>query len=110
MTVIKRGMQIVYVPRHALGDMYHPDAERGFVTSIKDNVAFCRYWHNGKVGEKVGLRTTANSEATHIDDLVLHDSRPQFVINKLLEAIEADGHTEHAFMERLVNDDNSNKK
>ena len=55
------GMQIAYVPDHAKDDENHPDIEFGFVTSVRKNGCFCRYWIKGSPGE---LRTTCNSELT----------------------------------------------
>jgi len=45
----KRGMQIVYVPTHANGDLEHSDCEYGFVSSINDRFVFCRYWHKKRI-------------------------------------------------------------
>ena len=60
---MKIGTQIAYVPRHAHGDIQHPDVEFGFVTNIgNDTNCWCRFWQKGKVGME--LRTTANSEVT----------------------------------------------
>lgn len=61
--MLKRGDQIIYVPRHAKGDTDHPNCERGFVTSVRGDNAFCRYWRKRLPFE---LRTTANSELTPI--------------------------------------------
>ena len=62
----KRGDQIIYVPDHAHGPG-HKDSEEGFVTSVNDEVVFCRYWN--KNNDKI-LRTLANSEATSPRDLI----------------------------------------
>ena len=56
--MFKVGDQIVYIPSHA-DDMFHPDAEFGFITGFNGNGdAFCRYWLNP---DKERLRTKANS-------------------------------------------------
>lgn len=80
--LLGRGMQVIYIPDHAEGDENHPDCEFGFVTSVRGDVAFCRYWRKGHPGE---LRTVANSEGTPIRNLVAHDSVPQSVIDAWLE-------------------------
>lgn len=74
MTQLKRGTQIAYIPTRANGDIAHKDVEFGFVTSgpTADGSYFCRYYY--KNGE---LRTKANSECTHFNDLRVCDSRLQ---------------------------------
>jgi hypothetical protein len=90
-----RGIQIIYVPTHAEGDINHPDCETGFITSVVirkpvierlpvTRIAFCRYWN--KSGE---LRTKANSEATPIESLVVKDTVPQAKVRKALQDIES---------------------
>ena len=74
--MLKLGTQIAYVPLHA-EDRFHPDVEYGFVTSVKESFAFCRYWRKFEPGV---LRTTANSEATPKDQLIEIDSVPEGVI------------------------------
>ncbi len=85
MRTFKRGDQVIYVPSHADG-IDHPDAEKGFVTSLAPNrtSAFCRYWNKANPKE---LRTKANSEATPINMLVKSNSRPQSIITLLLRFI-----------------------
>jgi len=80
---IRRGAQIVYVPNHAWGNDEHPDCEAGFITSVSEDAAFCRYW-----GEEGQLRTKANSERTPISNLVLKDTVPQKQVEEALGAIE----------------------
>ena len=77
---MKPGTQIIYIPRHAEGDADHPDAETGFVTSMKTNdFAWCRYWSRHFPGE---LRTKANSELTSTAQLVTRDTVPQGVVDR----------------------------
>lgn len=84
---LARGTQIAYIPSHAEGDLSHPGVEFGFVTSVglyadeQENVAFCRYWRK----DLTDLRTKANSEATPISCLVLHESVPQWRVNVILD-------------------------
>lgn len=85
--VIARGTQILYVPMHAQGDTNHPDCEAGFVTSVRGDVAFCRYWNKQLPAE---LRTKANSEATPIDALVEQWNVPQRLVDEALAAIDAE--------------------
>lgn len=59
---MKRGTQIVYVPHHAGGDLDHPDCEEGFVTSVRGDTIFCRYWSQYR---PPGLRTRWNSEGAN---------------------------------------------
>lgn len=82
---MQRGTQILYVPIHAAGDIHHPDVEAGFVTTVRGDVAFCRYWSKQSAGE---LRTKANSEGTPIALLVEQATRPQPEVDALLEALE----------------------
>jgi len=70
---LKRGTQIIYIPPHAHGDLKHPDVETGFVTSVKEGLAFCRYWNKEVKGE---LRSTV-SEPTPVKSLIVKDTVPQ---------------------------------
>ena len=78
---MKRGDQIAYIPDHAKEEgLSHPDVEYGFVNSISpvnNECIFCRYWLIDKAGV---LRTTANSEGTNLQDLVLFMKVPQQVV------------------------------
>jgi hypothetical protein len=74
------GTQIIYIPRHANGDENHPDCERGFVTTAKNDTVFCRYWRK----DLTDLRTKANSEATPIDMIVIRDSVPQEQVSEAI--------------------------
>ena len=79
---LTRGTQIIYVPKHANGDIKHPDCEWGFVTSVQGDSAFCRYWKE----DSLKLKTTTYSELTPVHLLVAHDTVPQeLVINALEE-------------------------
>ena len=79
---MKPGTQIIYIPMHADGNENHPDAERGFITSVHGTYAFCRYWSKHKSGEE--LRTTANSERTPIAQLIEKDTVTQSMVDELV--------------------------
>jgi hypothetical protein len=81
-----RGAQIACIPRHANGNIKHKDVEYGFITSKTANGAFCRYWHK-KPHHNV-LRTTANSELTPWDCLVLYESHTKGEVSRLLDGID----------------------
>jgi len=81
---IQRGNQIAYIPLHADENVDHPDVELGFVTSVRGDTAFCRYWRKGQTGT---LRTVANSEGTPIDQLRYVPSISQDVVDDLLESM-----------------------
>ena len=84
----ERGDQIAYIPRHAKGDINHPDVEYGFVTSVRGNMVFCRFWYNVRGGRHQGeLRTTANSQSVRRELLVRRDYKPQEDVDELLEHI-----------------------
>ena len=87
---LKPGTQIVYIPTHAEGNENHPDCESGFVTSVRGDIAFCRYWRNGiePSGYYSELRTTANSEATPLANLIIKKTVPQGMIAGLLNTFE----------------------
>ena len=86
---LKRGTQIAYVPTHAAGiGIQHPDVEFGFVSSLKGDTVFCRYWWKyifwfspgiteirtyNYSGRTPVLRTTTNSEGTPIARLQLYN-------------------------------------
>jgi len=83
---IKRGTQILYVPDHAEGDIYHKDCEEGFVTSVrKPGIAFCRYWSKTEPRQ---LRTTANSENTSLRNLKPMETTDPRIVEHLLNEIE----------------------
>jgi len=82
---MKRGTQIAYIPTHANGDINHPDVEFGFVTSTRNDVAFCRYWSKRNPFE---LRTKANSEATPVDMIVGVNSVPKVMVDQALKVID----------------------
>ena len=82
--MLRRGTQIAYIPTHADGDIRHPDVEFGFVTSVRNGVAFCRYWRKCSLGE---LRTKANSEGTPIDVLVERRSVHPVIVASALQFI-----------------------
>lgn len=77
---LDRGIQIVYVPEHAGGRLCHPDVEYGFVTSVTDNYAFCRFWRKDKGVLTDDLRTKANSEAVKFENIVIHQYANQGAI------------------------------
>ena len=91
---LKEGTQVIYVPRHADGKIIHPDCEHGFVTSIREDRVFCRFWRKGtyqpfkEQWECPELRTTANSEACDIDTLVVMDYTKQKHVDQTLKAIK----------------------
>lgn len=86
-TPLTRGTQVLYVPRHAHGNTQHPDVEAGFVTAVRADVAYCRYWSKHSPGE---LRTKANGEATLIDMIVIRDTVPPQQVAKALATICAE--------------------
>uniref|UniRef100_A0A6M3L608 Uncharacterized protein n=1 Tax=viral metagenome TaxID=1070528 RepID=A0A6M3L608_9ZZZZ len=78
----KRGDQIMYIPIHANNNPKHPDCEKGFVTSVKGESIFCRYWSNRYPNE---LRTKSCSEATPRSYLIYYRYMTQDTITKTLE-------------------------
>lgn len=81
---MKRGTQIVYIPQHAEGSHAHPDVETGFVTSVKEYGAFCRFWSKTNPDE---LRTKANSEFVAFRHLEETNTVPQWRVNELLKEL-----------------------
>jgi len=84
---MKPGTQIVYVPHHVNGNIFHKDCQYGFVTSISKGGTehFCRYWLKGEIGRK--LRTVANSELTPNDCLQEYHSANQKRVDEQLDII-----------------------
>ena len=78
---MKAGTQIIYVPLHAKGDIHHGDCQAGFVTSVKGDVAYCRYWSKYSLGE---LRNKACSERCDISRLVVQNTVDQRIIDEML--------------------------
>ena len=87
MSDFKSGEQIAYIPSHADRDINHPDVEFGFVTSVREDTVFCRYWSKYSAGE---LRTKANSEGAPEEMVVRHVSRDQTAVDALLEWIDVE--------------------
>lgn len=79
---LTRGRQIIYVPDHAHEQVDHPDCEKGFVTSVDGDYAFCRYWRRHPPFD---LRTKANSERTPVANLVVQDTVPPIAVEAALE-------------------------
>jgi hypothetical protein len=92
--LLKEGTQVIYVPRHADGKITHPDCQYGFVTSLRGDLIFCRFWREGTYKpfddqeKSPELRTTANSEACDRETLVVMDYIQQRHIDKTLRAIK----------------------
>ena len=87
MGLFRKGTQIIYVPLHAQNEN-DSHCEMGFVASVNDQGAFCRYWSKYNASE---LRTKANSELTPFDRLIIRDTRPQEFVDKTLQEIEKEG-------------------
>lgn len=85
---LKRGTQIIYVPDHAAGNHAHPDCERGFVTSVKEDlgIAFCRYWRK----DLNDLRNKDDDKITLMENLELLNSVPQSRVRATLAIIDAE--------------------
>ena len=62
----------------------HIDCEPGFVTSVKGDTAFCRYWSNH---DSNSLRTKSCSESTSIDRLLVIDTHPQKEVDDWIKCI-----------------------
>lgn len=81
---LKRGVQIVNIPIHAESDLGHRDRKYGFVTSVCEDVVFCRYWSKRSWGE---LRTKLNSEGTSVGSIVIKDTVPLRMVEDALSQI-----------------------
>ena len=81
---VKRGTQILSVPSHAEGNLDHPEVQAGFVTSVRGEHVYCRYWRK----DLSELRTKANSECTPIYVLYAVDTVPQARVEAALIEIE----------------------
>lgn len=87
------GTQIMYMPNHA--NPFDDNCEYGFIMrniiSDNDEYVFCRFFHkaSGYVkGEHARLRTTANSEACRPEDLYIHTSRDQKMVDDMVKDIQ----------------------
>ena len=86
---LEQGTQVRYIPDHADGDSDHPDCLDGFVMGpiviIHDGVNVpVRYWGKHSPG---WLKNVSNSEITEIENLILVDSYPQFIIDRIVDDI-----------------------
>ena len=92
---LSEGVQVIYVPPHANGDINHHDCEHGFISTWTTSIVFCRFWLKGTYTafdygescEKPSLRTTSCSEPCHIDRLVVRDSVKQDFVDSALKDI-----------------------
>ena len=107
--MIKPGDVIAYIPNHVLDlaqsvcrfddgsiavivppdkiftIVHHPDCEIGFVTSIRDGNAWCRFWRRDDLNDEPELRTTTCSERVSMRNL----QRSSWVLQKTQAAIDA---------------------
>lgn len=81
----KVGEQVANIPFHAYGDINHEDVQFGFITELKENGAFVRYWTKRNNRE---LRTKANSEFTYFDYLVPHYLHDQNFIVRVMQELD----------------------
>ena len=44
---VKVGMDVMYVPSHVKGDIWHKDIEQGKVTEVRGSVVFVRFNNDG---------------------------------------------------------------
>jgi len=75
------GDQIAYMPDHAEGKIDHPAVQFGFITNVREDAAFCRYWNTAYPDE---LITTTNSQLTYYRNLVHHHFIDQTKVDLLL--------------------------
>lgn len=82
---VKKGVQIIYIPTHCKGNIFHEDIQKGFIMSLCNDKksAFCRYFYSN--GD---LRTRANSESTPLDMLYLAHHSNQKKIDDTIKFIE----------------------
>lgn len=63
---IKPQMRVIYIPAHAHGNVCHPDAERGTVSSTNSKYAFVKF---DKQVQKLGWHGTT-AQSCDPDDLI----------------------------------------
>lgn len=66
LTDYKKGDRVVYIPKHAYGDISHPDAKAGTVSSVTIYYIFVRF---DIYVERLGWKG-ATSQACRIEDLI----------------------------------------
>jgi len=76
---------VIVPPDKVLTLRRHPDCEFGFVTSIRDGNAWCRFWGKGDSYGEYELRTTTCSERVSLGNL----QRTAWVLQKDQAAIDA---------------------
>ncbi|MCK5607655.1 hypothetical protein KAR91_37570 [Candidatus Pacearchaeota archaeon] len=85
------GTQIMYVPSHT--EPYSKFCAYGFIFSYNEMYVFCRFFNDNNFSSVKGyedLRTVANSEACNPEDLNLHISRPQEIVDACVKKIQED--------------------
>lgn len=86
---LKLGTQILYIPNHADGNIEHFDVEAGFVVSVTEDGAFCRYWRrlgHWRWWQTKQLRTRMNSELTPFGNLLIYESAGKSAVDKAIKA------------------------
>lgn len=81
---LTKGTQIALVPDYAYGDTSHKDVKFGFVSKhdTRTNNVYCRFW---SLTDPNDLRTKANSECCDFRNIQLHDSKPQSLVDEMIE-------------------------
>ena len=75
--------QIIYVPRHALGNLSHRDCESGFVQRDEGTRVLCRFFKRDG-----SLRTRANGEWCGREDVIEHDHTTAERIAEIVRELE----------------------
>lgn len=58
------GETVLYIPRHAQGDITHPDCEHGIVSSQNGEYVFVRYYRNGVLQQTAQATTPTDLRGT----------------------------------------------
>lgn len=97
---LKVGTQIIYVPNHVkVADIMHTDIQFGFVTSVKKDAAFCRFY---STYDMTTLRTTLCSELAMIDNLYLLRTMDDSWVQYWLEIIEKADRQFGVYMDEVI--------
>lgn len=65
----KKGDRVIYIPAYACRDPYHPDCERGVVSSLRDGIVFVKY--DNAVMKMITGEEPYTAQATRFEDLIL---------------------------------------
>lgn len=100
---LHRGTQIVYLPQHLIdkADLNNKEIQFGFVTSVKKDIVYCRYFSQYDL---TTLRTVSCSERSPIENLYLLNTVERCIVRRWVRYIN---NQEKQFMDEIRKENQS---